>query len=238
MKHIKIWLVVLFAIVFSFSLVACGSTSSGDNSNSGGDGTHIEDGSGNQSGNGGNQDGSSENPGDSGEENPGEEKPDETPDESDGKVLIVYFSATGTTERVANTIHSQVESDIYEIVPQVPYTSADLNYSNSSCRANQEQNDPNARPAINGSVENIEDYDTIFLGYPIWWGQAPKIIYTFLESYDFGFEGVTIIPFCTSGGSAMGTSARNLHGLAPQANWKTGARITGTNVSSLISQMD
>lgn len=229
MKHLKALFIVLFAVVFSLSLAACGYAPSGDSPNTGGDGNHIEDGSVNQGGTGGNQAGSDA-------ENTDEEQPNETPDKSNGKVLIVYFSATGTTERVANTIHSQIESDIYEIVPQEPYTSADLNYSNSSCRANREQNDQNARPAISGSVENIEDYGTIFLGYPIWWGQAPKIIYTFLESYDFG--GVTIIPFCTSGGSAMGSSATNLHGIAPQANWKTGALIRNNNVSSLISQMD
>ena len=228
MKYFKTLFLAVFTLILAVCFTACGTTNDGNDPTGGG--SHITDG-------GANQDGS-DGTGGSDEESSDQEQPDETPDESEGKVLIVYFSATGTTERVANTIHSQIESDIYEIVPMQPYTSADLNYNNSSCRANQEQNDPNARPAINGSVENIEDYDTLFLGYPIWWGQAPKIIYTFLESYDFGFEGVTIIPFCTSGGSAMGTSATNLHRLAPQANWKTGARITGNNVSSLISQMD
>lgn len=221
MKHFKTLFLAVFTLILAGCFTACGTTD---------DGSDLTDGGSQITGGGANQDGS----GGSDEESSVQEQSDET----EGKVLIVYFSATGTTKGVATTIHSQIESDIYEIVPMEPYTSEDLNYSNSSCRANQEQNDPDARPEIDGSVENIEEYDTIFLGYPIWWGQAPKIIYTFLESYDFGFAGVTIIPFCTSGGSSIGTSATNLHASAPQANWKTGTRITGTDVSSLISQMD
>lgn len=154
------------------------------------------------------------------------------------KVLIAYFSCTNTTKSVAETIQRQIEgSDIYRIMPATPYTAADLNY-NSDCRANREQNDPSARPEITGSVGNIKQYDVIFIGYPIWWGQAPKIIYTFFESYDYNFEGVTIIPFCTSGSSGIGSSATNLHSLASKANWKSGARISGNNVSSLIAQMN
>lgn len=165
------------------------------------------------------------------------EKPEEPTDEQ--KILVAYFSCTNTTKGVAETIHSQLkDSVIYSITPAVPYTSADLNYSNSSCRANREQNDPTARPEITGSVQNIEQYDVIFIGYPIWWGQAPKIIYTFFESYNYDFNGVTIIPFCTSGSSGIGTSATNLHSLAPNANWKSGARISGNNVSALIAQMN
>ena len=100
-------------------------------------------------------------------------------------MLVAYFSATGNTENIAEHLVSILDADLYEIVPQVPYTSEDLNYSNDDCRANQEQNDPTARPSISGNVENMEDYDVIFLGYPIWWGDAPKIISTFLETYDF-----------------------------------------------------
>ncbi len=155
------------------------------------------------------------------------------------KVLVAYFSCSNNTKGVAESINSQVNNSyLYRITPAVPYTNADLNY-NSDCRANREQNDPTARPAISGSVDNIEQYDVIFIGYPIWWGQAPKIIYTFFESYDYDFDGVTIIPFCTSGSSGISSSATNLHNLAPKANWKSGARIgIGGNVSSLISQMN
>ena len=167
------------------------------------------------------------------------EKPSQPePPTNNPKVLIVYFSATNTTKRVAEAINSQISgSDIYQIIPAVPYTSADLNY-NTDCRANREQNDPTARPLISGSIENIEQYDVIFIGYPIWWGQAPKIIYTFFESYNYDFDGVTIIPFCTSGSSGIGSSATNLHTLALKANWKSGARISGNNVNALIEQMN
>ncbi|MDE7453333.1 MAG: NAD(P)H-dependent oxidoreductase [Clostridia bacterium] len=154
------------------------------------------------------------------------------------KVLVAYFSCTNTTKKVAEKINERIEgSDIYRITPAVPYTTADLNY-NTDCRANREQNDPTARPEISGKVENIEQYDAVFIGYPIWWGQAPKIIYSFFESCDYDFDGVTIIPFCTSGSSPIGSSATNLHGSAPKANWKSGARISGNNVDSLIGQLN
>lgn len=170
-------------------------------------------------------------------------KPDssdpETPKgEEKAKALVVYFSCTGNTKAAADKIVELTAADRYEIVPKVPYTAADLNYNNSDCRANREQNDSAARPEISGSVENIEQYDVIFIGYPIWWGQAPKILYTFFESYDYDFEGVTIIPFCTSGSSGIGSSAENLHGLAPRAAWKAGARVSGNQVGSLIEQMN
>ena len=106
----------------------------------------------------------------------------------------------------------------------MPYTDEDLNYSNDSCRANQEQNDPAARPAITGTLENPEDYDVVFLGYPIWWGQAPKVIYTFLESCDFG--DATIVPFCTSGSSGIGSSADGLQELTENAQWLDGQRFS------------
>ena len=146
------------------------------------------------------------------------------------KVLIAYFSATNNTENIANHIktvleNDNIDADIYEIVPQEPYTSEDLNYSNNSCRANREQNDDSARPAISGTVSDMSKYDAVFLGYPIWWGQAPKIMYTFAESYDF--SGKTIVPFCTSGSSGIGTSAVNLQGSASGASWVSGQRFSG-----------
>lgn len=139
------------------------------------------------------------------------------------KTLVVYFSATGTTEPLAEYAAEILEADIYEIVPEVPYTEADLAYYTNG-RADQEQNDPSARPAIAGKVENMEGYDTIILGYPIWHGQAPRIISTFLESYDFSEK--TIIPFCTSHSSGIGSSADNLHELCPDSvNWLEGKRF-------------
>lgn len=120
------------------------------------------------------------------------------------KILVAYFSATGNTESVAQKLAEGLGADIYEIVPEIPYTDADLNYGDSSTRATMEQNDPTARPAISGSVESIEKYDIVFIGYPIWWGEAPRIMNTFIESYDF--SGKTLVPFCTSGSSSFGNS--------------------------------
>ena len=148
----------------------------------------------------------------------------------ESRVLIAYFSATNNTENIANHIDAILDADLYEITPEQPYTSTDLNYGDSSTRATLEQNDPNARPAIAGSVDNMEQYDVIFLGYPIWWGQAPKIISTFLESYDL--SGKTIIPFCTSGSSPIGSSATNLHSLANGATWLDGQRFSGSTSRS------
>ena len=147
------------------------------------------------------------------------------------KTLVVYFSCTGTTELVAEYITEILGADSYQIVPEDPYTEADLAYYTNG-RADQEQNDPDVRPAISGGVENMDEYDTIILGYPIWHGQAPRIISTFLESYDF--SGKMIVPFCTSHSSGIGSSADNLHNLADKAKWVNGRRFeTGTFRSTI-----
>lgn len=156
------------------------------------------------------------------------------------KTLVVYFSCTGTTELVAEYITEILGADIYEIVPENPYTEADLAYYTNG-RADQEQNDPNVRPAISGSVENMDEYDTIILGYPIWHGQAPRIISTFLESYDF--SGKTMVPFCTSHSSGIGSSADNLHDLcSDSAIWLDGKRFeAGTSrgtIEEWIGKLD
>lgn len=147
---------------------------------------------------------------------------------------MAYFSATGNTEHIAEYLQAILDADLYEIVPEVPYTSADLDYTNSSSRSQVEGRDPDARPAISGSVEDLEAYDVIFLGYPIWNGQAPKIISTFLESYDFA--GKTIVPFCTSGSSGIGSSARNVEGLTSGATWLDGQRFAGTASREAVEQ--
>lgn len=141
------------------------------------------------------------------------------------KVLVAYFSATNTTEGVAEHIATGLNADLYEIVPETPYTDADLNYSDDNSRSTVEMNDQSARPAISGSVENMEQYDVVFIGYPIWWYDAPRIVSTFMESYDF--SGKTIIPFCTSGGSGIGDSAANLEQLTSGARWLEGQRLNG-----------
>ena len=148
-----------------------------------------------------------------------------------GKTLVAYFSATNTTRPLAEYAADILSADLYEIVPENPYTEADLAYYTNG-RADREQNDSSARPAISGGVESMADYDVIFLGYPIWHGQAPRIISTFLESYDF--TGKTIIPFCTSHSSGIGSSDTNLHTLASGASWLAGRRFAGGTSRSTV----
>ena len=149
--------------------------------------------------------------------------------QKENKKLVAYFSATGTTKKLAEQIAQIWDADLYEIAPQNPYSSEDLNYNDSNSRANIEQNDDNARPAIVGNVQNMEQYSSIILAYPIWWGQAPKIISTFLESYDFSNK--TILPFCTSGSSPIGNSAKNLEKCCSTVTtWLEGKRFSA-NIS-------
>ena len=122
--------------------------------------------------------------------------------------LVAYFSATCTTAKVAETLADAIGADIYEIGPEIPYTEADLNWRDANSRSSVEMNDPHSRPAVAGKRDNMSDYDTIFVGFPIWWYVAPTIINTFLESYDMA--GKTIIPFATSGGSGMGKTNEKL----------------------------
>ncbi len=149
----------------------------------------------------------------------------EAPGENGEKILIAYFSATHNTEGVAHHLEEILDADLYEIVPEIPYTSDDLNYNDSSSRSSREMDDPDVRPAISGGVEDMEQYHVIFLGYPIWWGEAPRIVNTFLESYDL--TGKTIAPFCTSGSSPLGSSAEKLQELAAGAEWLEGRRFSG-----------
>ncbi|MBS6366914.1 MAG: S-layer homology domain-containing protein [Clostridiales bacterium] len=145
------------------------------------------------------------------------------------RILVAYFSATGTTRGVAERIADATGGDLYEIVPEIPYTTADLDYTDDSCRANREQKDSAVRPAISGSTEDLGQYDVVFLGYPIWQGQPPRIVSTFLESGNF--DGKTIVPFCTSGGS--GFSSSGLPELTAGASWLEGQRF-----SSFAAQED
>ena len=165
-----------------------------------------------------------------------EPNPDPTPDPtpSGGRALVVYFSCTNTTKGIADRIVEVTDAASWRINPEVAYTSEDLNYNNSSSRANREQNDPSARPAIKGKCENLADYNVIFLGYPIWWGKAPKVIFTFLESHNLA--GKTIIPFCTSHSSGIGSSDTDLHRLATGAEWKSGRRFSGNESKETIKK--
>ena len=158
----------------------------------------------------------------------------DAPDAQESKVLVAYFSATNTTEGVAEHIANGLNADIYEIVPEDPYADADLNYNDNNSRTTIEMNDPDARPAISGSVENMDQYDIVFIGYPIWWGDAPRILSTFVESYDF--SGKTIVPFCTSGGSGIGSSASNLEQLTSGATWLSGRRLNGSDSQNTVME--
>lgn len=161
----------------------------------------------------------------------------ENPDileEQGTKVLVAYFSATNTTEGVAEHIANGLNADIYEIVPEEPYTDADLNYNDNNSRTTIEMNDPDARPAISSSVEDMEQYDIVFIGYPIWWGEASRIVSTFVESYDF--SGKTIVPFCTSGGSGVGSSATNLEQITDGADWLPGKRLNGSDSQDTVME--
>ena len=133
------------------------------------------------------------------------------------KTLVAYFSATGTTMEAATKLAKVANADLHEIVPEVPYTPADLNWRDKSSRSSVEMADKSSRPAIANKVENMEQYDTVFVGYPIWWYIAPTIINTFLEQYDL--TGKTIVPFFTSGGSGAGETMKYLKPAAPGANW-------------------
>ena len=160
-------------------------------------------------------------------------KPDYKP--AGKKILVAYFSCTGTTKKLAEYAAEVSGGDLYEVVPEVPYTSEDLNYGNAQSRTTKEQNDSTARPGIQGTVENMGDYKAILLAYPIWHGQAPRIINTFLESYDF--SGKTIIPFCTSHSSGIGSSDTNLHSLCSEtAEWKAGRRFSSDTTQDDIRE--
>ncbi len=148
-------------------------------------------------------------------------------------ILIAYFSCTNTTKTIAKHIETETKGTLYEIVPEVPYTEDDLKYYTNS-RADKEQADQNVRPAINGKVEKMGKYSVVFLGYPIWHGQAPTIISTFLESYDFSDK--TIVPFCTSHSSGIGSSDKELHSLASDAKWLNGRRFSGSERRNTIAE--
>lgn len=151
------------------------------------------------------------------------------------KTLVVYFSATGTTKRVAETVASIMNADLYEIVPAQPYSEADLNYEDESSRAYTEQHDSAARPAIGGEALSLDDYGRIYLGYPIWFDQAPRIINTFLESYDLSQK--TIIPFCTSNSSEIDNSVAALSDTVACKKWLKGYRFGADATEEDIRQL-
>lgn len=150
-------------------------------------------------------------------------EPEEESSSTETETLVVYFSATGTTKGVAERIASVTNADLYEIIPAEPYSSDDLDWHDSNSRTSIEMNDINVRPEIASESISLDSYSTIYIGYPIWWGDVPRIMSTFVESYDFSDK--TVVPFCTSGGSGIGRSGDNLKELANSGNWLSGDRL-------------
>ena len=147
------------------------------------------------------------------------------------KKLVAYFSASGVTAKAAEKLAKATGADLFEIKPAVPYTNADLNWMDKQSRSTVEMKDPNSRPEIAEKLENMADYDTVFIGFPIWWYVAPTIINTFVESYDFA--GKTLIPYATSGGSGMGKTVDVLRPLSPNAKWEKGKLVNGMSEKAL-----
>ena len=139
------------------------------------------------------------------------------------KILVAYFSASGVTARTAKEVAKAAGADLYEIRPAEPYTAADLNWMDQKSRSTLEMNDPACRPAIAEPAADLDQYDTVFVGFPIWWYVEPRIVDTFLERYDF--SGKTVIPFCTSSSSGLGESGDLLAELAASGDWQEGQRF-------------
>ena len=178
------------------------------------------------------------------DDTPSESTPAQTPDDtangeadnttSGGKVLVVYYSASGNTKRVAEDIAEAADGDLFEITPAEPYTSDDLNWTNSDSRVSREHDDESLQdvPLTTTEVENWDDYDTVFIGYPIWWGIAAWPVDTFVKNNDF--TGKTVIPFATSSSSGMGQSGTLLEGMAGTGDWQDGQRFSsGTSQSDV-----
>lgn len=139
------------------------------------------------------------------------------------KKLVAYFSASGVTANVAKKLAKEIGAELFEIQPEVPYTNADLNWQDSRSRSSIEMKDTSCRPAIRSKVEDMSQFDVIFIGFPVWWYREPSIIDTFMEAYDF--SGKTVVPFVTSGGSPVGSSGKNMQALAPKAKVEKGKRF-------------
>ena len=156
-----------------------------------------------------------------------------------GKSIVVYFSASGNTKAAAEKIAELTGSDLMEIVPEEKYTEADLNWHDGESRTSVEKDDASIRPAIKPDTKNLADYDTVFLGYPIWWGTAPKVLWNFVEKHDF--TGKTVLPFCTTHSSSEGESGRTLQKLSgSKGTWKDAKRFpehpSDSDISSWVNE--
>ena len=150
------------------------------------------------------------------------------------KALVVYFSASGVTRRLAERLAEGIDAAVAEIVPQPLYTKEDLDWRNSGSRSSLEMADRSSRPAINCDVESMDEYDVIFVGFPIWWYREPSVIDTFMEKYDF--TGRKVVPFATSGSSDIGESGENMQKLAPAATVETGSRFSALTTSGQLKK--
>lgn len=154
------------------------------------------------------------------------------------KTLVAYFSASGTTAALAERLAKETGADLFEIKPETPYTSADLDWQDSRSRSSVEMNDRSCRPAISSKVDDMAQYDVVFVGFPIWWYREPSIIDTFMESYDF--SGKTVVPFATSGSSGIGSSGSNMQALALGSKVEKGKRFpsgaSGSELAGWASQ--
>ena len=148
------------------------------------------------------------------------------------KVLVAYFSASGVTKKVAQELAKLRRSDLFEIRPERPYTAADLDWENPQSRSTREMKDPDCRPAITGKIENMAQYDVVFVGFPIWWNREPSIVDTFLDAHDFADK--KIVPFCTSGGSGIAEASRRIQELAGAA----AAVAEGMRLGGEVSEED
>lgn len=151
------------------------------------------------------------------------------------KTLVAYFSASGVTAGAAEEIARTLGADLYEIRPETPYTDADLNWMDKGSRSTLEMNDPACRPAIAAPVENMDQYDTVLIGFPVWWYVEPRIVDTFLEAYDF--TGKTLIPFATSGGSGIAKAEQSLRAHCPGAQWKAGKLVSRSSAAAWAAQL-
>ena len=156
-------------------------------------------------------------------ETPASEEAVTDPPAAEKDTLVVYFSATGTTKAVAEKLAALTDADLYEIQAAQPYTADDLDWHDSSSRTTREQNDPDVRPEIGSETVSLAGYSTIYIGFPIWWGEEPRILDTFVEAYNF--DGITMIPFCTSSSSGLGRSGQNLEENAGSGTWLEGKRF-------------
>ncbi len=152
------------------------------------------------------------------------------------KTLVAYFSASGVTKGVAEQLAQTIGADLHEITPEQPYTAADLDWNNKKSRSSVEMADSTSRPAITAKLQNIEQYDTIYVGFPIWWYTAPTIINTFMESYDF--SGKTLIPFATSGGSSITKACDDLKRTYPNVKWLPGRLLNNATADQLKQWTD